>query len=623
MAAARDEAGSTGAPTLVSCLCVTEGRAAFMPWLLWSFDRQTWPHRELVIVDSSPQPFQSSRTDVRVHHVAPGTNIPDKRNQALALARGSLVAWFDDDDWQHPERLDRLVRALTGGAFVAGGTRSWFVDLHGHGCRTYDGERAIIFNGAGFRRELAASVPFDVARRRASDSVWMQAITARAASAIARVDSVPLAIWLCHGQNISNPRTRGSYPVALDVLRQQVGEAWKDTDQQLERLRLALPAPIAGPAARPLPILDGAATSTAPSGLPEGDAAWARDPRGRRTAHSRLRRAAMPPVEAVQHTAPRLNAERPPRRGRAGMPLLSAPSPTSFVVFVSAGDAAHAPVIVPHLIQQARHPFTEILAVIDGAAPGGSELGGALDTLVHAGAVDRVLAYEVRIGSDGGNDGGRSDSPPGLSRLRALPARALAQALGATNGEFVVVAAAHQLIHAAPGDSWVQQAIRALDRTPDLLLVEPHPGPHAGAPGTARSLGSHAAGRSWDAALRAWRAPTLVGQPFVAHRERLLRALRAGDPLSDASFEAALNGRTTAAPGCAILDSKGVWAVCLRGARMGAAITQLRDTIEEGLLPPSRGGSGELIVDDPAALHLWQGLRPIPSGSYEPSITGL
>ena len=24
----------------VSCLCVTEGRPAFMPWLLWCFDRQ-------------------------------------------------------------------------------------------------------------------------------------------------------------------------------------------------------------------------------------------------------------------------------------------------------------------------------------------------------------------------------------------------------------------------------------------------------------------------------------------------------------------------------------------------------------------------------------------------------
>ena len=59
---------------LVSCLCVTEGRPAFMPWLLWCFDRQQWPHRELVIVDSSPQPFQAGgRDDVRVVTAPPGT----------------------------------------------------------------------------------------------------------------------------------------------------------------------------------------------------------------------------------------------------------------------------------------------------------------------------------------------------------------------------------------------------------------------------------------------------------------------------------------------------------------------------------------------------------------------
>ena len=52
---------------LVSCLCVTEGRAEFMPWLLWCFDRQTWRSRELVILDSSERPFDdSTRDDVRV-----------------------------------------------------------------------------------------------------------------------------------------------------------------------------------------------------------------------------------------------------------------------------------------------------------------------------------------------------------------------------------------------------------------------------------------------------------------------------------------------------------------------------------------------------------------------------
>ncbi len=607
MTGERVQAGGIGDPPLVSCLCVTEGRAAFMPWLLWSFDRQTWPHRELVIVDSSPHPFQSSRPDVRVHQAAPGTNIPDKRNQALKHARGSIVAWFDDDDWQHPERLDRLVRALAGGAAMAGGTRSWFVDLHGHGCRSYDGERAIIFNGAAFQRQLASSVPFDVARRRASDAVWMQAITARAGAGIVRVDSVPLTLWLCHSQNISNPRTRGSYPIALDVLRQQIGEAWKETDPQLERLRQTLPAPVTGPAVRPVQVSQGDGAMAAPIGsADESEGAWARDPRGRRMAHGRLRRAATAPTESIQHLGSRAHAERPRLRSRAAaVPSMSWRAPASFVVFATAADAGHADVIIPHLLHQARYPFEDTVAVHDAAsAAGGADLSAALDKLTRARVVDRLLPGEVPF----------SAGASGAGHLRALPARVLVQALRATIGEYVVVTAAHQLIHAAAGDSWVQQAIRAIERGPDLLLVEPHPGPHAGAPGTARSLGHHAAGRRWDTGLRVWRARTSLGQPFVAHRERLLRALLAGEPRPDASLDTVLSGGAAATAGCGVLDTQGVWAVSLRGAGFGAAVTQLRDAIEEGLFPRSRGGCSELVIDDPAALRIWQTLRPTAPG---------
>src|SRR5512143_1746604 len=98
--------------TLVSCLCVTEGRAAFMPWLLWCFDRQIWPHRELVIIDSSSQPCQiGGRDDIRVVCVPQRTIVGKKRNLALAEACGDVVTWFDDDDWQHPNKLAWLVDA--------------------------------------------------------------------------------------------------------------------------------------------------------------------------------------------------------------------------------------------------------------------------------------------------------------------------------------------------------------------------------------------------------------------------------------------------------------------------------------------------------------------------------
>lgn len=91
---------------LASCLCVTESRAAFAEWLIWNFDKQDYAERELVVVDSSPGgSVYEGLPKVRVVRAPPGTNVPAKRNLALDAARGGFVAWFDDDDWQHPRRL--------------------------------------------------------------------------------------------------------------------------------------------------------------------------------------------------------------------------------------------------------------------------------------------------------------------------------------------------------------------------------------------------------------------------------------------------------------------------------------------------------------------------------------
>src|SRR6187402_1451329 len=92
---------------LVSCLCVTENREAFMPWLLWCFNRQSWARRELVIVDSSEQTPSASDelANVRVLSVPRGMSVAAKRNLALQEAAGEVVTWFDDDDWQHPHKL--------------------------------------------------------------------------------------------------------------------------------------------------------------------------------------------------------------------------------------------------------------------------------------------------------------------------------------------------------------------------------------------------------------------------------------------------------------------------------------------------------------------------------------
>jgi hypothetical protein len=74
---------------LLTSLCITENRPAFLPWLLWNYDKQTWANRKLVIVDRSHAPYRSDRPDVRVIAAPPGTGVASMSNLALPLRQAA------------------------------------------------------------------------------------------------------------------------------------------------------------------------------------------------------------------------------------------------------------------------------------------------------------------------------------------------------------------------------------------------------------------------------------------------------------------------------------------------------------------------------------------------------
>lgn len=228
----------SGAGPIVSCLCVTEGRAAFLPWLLWNYQKQDYRLRELIVVDSSSDAGASAwPAGVTLMRCEPGTSVARKRNLAVEAARGAIVAWFDDDDWQHPRRLSLLVAALAGGADLAGSTQSWFVHLARGRARAHVSQRSMIFNGLAVRRAALDRVRFDERRARAADSAWLAAVRREARCAAVILPHV-LSFWLCHDDNLSNPAQRYVFPHALAAVREAVGDAdWGETDAQLAQLR--------------------------------------------------------------------------------------------------------------------------------------------------------------------------------------------------------------------------------------------------------------------------------------------------------------------------------------------------------------------------------------------------
>lgn len=223
---------------LVSCLCVTEDRAAFLPWLLWNYHKQDHRCSELLIVDSSRDPLpQPDDPRVKVLRCSPGTSVARKRNLAVQAAKGTFVTWFDDDDWQHPRKLSILTATLGEDGLLAGPTHGWFVDLHRGRTRPFEAQRSVIFNGLAVRRSALEGVRFDERKARAADTAWVTAIRRTTRSRMRVVREI-LSCWLCHEANLSNPVTRYVFPHRLADVSRAVGETdWGATDEELARLR--------------------------------------------------------------------------------------------------------------------------------------------------------------------------------------------------------------------------------------------------------------------------------------------------------------------------------------------------------------------------------------------------
>lgn len=123
---------------LVSCIMPTKNRREFVPKAIEYFLRQTYPNKELVIVDDVgaddiqdllPQtlPRGASTFYLRVHDPL---TLGAKRNRCVQAAKGDLIAHWDDDDWYGPGRLANQVALMQAyGTEVCGVDTPLFYDL--------------------------------------------------------------------------------------------------------------------------------------------------------------------------------------------------------------------------------------------------------------------------------------------------------------------------------------------------------------------------------------------------------------------------------------------------------------------------------------------------------------
>jgi glycosyltransferase involved in cell wall biosynthesis len=100
---------------LVSCIMPTYNRRPFIPLSLSCFQAQTYPNRELIVVDDGTDSVGDLlKSDPQVRHIriVQRLSIGAKRNVACEQAHGTFIAHWDDDDWYAPQRLAAQLQPL-------------------------------------------------------------------------------------------------------------------------------------------------------------------------------------------------------------------------------------------------------------------------------------------------------------------------------------------------------------------------------------------------------------------------------------------------------------------------------------------------------------------------------
>ena len=99
---------------LISCLMVTANRAEIARVAIECFSDQTWPNKELVIIDDGAEDYGDLIASfdcadlvryIKLQPANPRLSLGELRNLSIEEAHGTWCVQWDDDEWYHPERL--------------------------------------------------------------------------------------------------------------------------------------------------------------------------------------------------------------------------------------------------------------------------------------------------------------------------------------------------------------------------------------------------------------------------------------------------------------------------------------------------------------------------------------
>ena len=200
---------------LVSCIMPTRNRRGYVARAIEYFLRQDYPAKELVILDDGDDPIDDLVPEVPgigYHRLEHRTVLGAKRNLACELATGDLIAHWDDDDWQAPDRLSLQASRLSGGdADLCGAGSLLFWDPQGNRAWRYtwpNGRRVwAVGTSLCYPKSLWRRTPFsEVPTGEDTRFIWQSAV-----SRLADVRDENCVVGLIHAANTVPKTGRGAY----------------------------------------------------------------------------------------------------------------------------------------------------------------------------------------------------------------------------------------------------------------------------------------------------------------------------------------------------------------------------------------------------------------------------
>jgi Methyltransferase domain/Glycosyl transferase family 2 len=197
---------------LVSCIMPTANRPHLVPQAIAYFLRQTYANRELLILDDGSESVADlipADPRIRYLRMSEKKSMGTKHNLACEMARGEIIAHWDDDDWMSDNRLSYQVGELLSRPpnSLVGLSRLIYYDPRKNSSWEYvypPGQRAwVCGNTFCYRKPVWQRNPFP-SRNEGADTVWVWGLKDAAISAH---PDHSFYISIIHTKNTSPKRT--------------------------------------------------------------------------------------------------------------------------------------------------------------------------------------------------------------------------------------------------------------------------------------------------------------------------------------------------------------------------------------------------------------------------------